>query len=57
MSRVPRWGVSLLDYHAHAINPGGEHPVGVWVAYCRQMVFPGATLYEEPPPRSVMRRP
>ncbi|MGH3832909.1 MAG: hypothetical protein ACRDRS_21125 [Pseudonocardiaceae bacterium] len=57
VSGAPRWGVSSLDYRAHAIDPGAEHPVGVWVAYCGQMVFPGATLYEEPPLGGVMCRP
>lgn len=54
---VPRWGVSSLDYRAHAIDPGAEHPVGVWVAHCGQTVFRVATLYEEPPPGGVMCRP
>ncbi|MGH3808395.1 MAG: hypothetical protein ACRDRU_17590 [Pseudonocardiaceae bacterium] len=57
MSGAPRWGVSSLDYHSHAVDPGAEHPVAGFVAYCGQLVFRDATLYEEPPPGGGTSRP
>ncbi|MGH3793025.1 MAG: hypothetical protein ACRDQ9_19945, partial [Pseudonocardiaceae bacterium] len=50
----PRWGVSSLDYHTHAIDPDAEHPDAVYVARCGQLLFRDATLYDEPPPGGSM---
>ncbi|MGH3698192.1 MAG: hypothetical protein ACRDQY_01715 [Pseudonocardiaceae bacterium] len=52
MSRPPRWGVSSLDYHTHAVD--AEHTDAVYVARCGQMLFRGASLYDEPPPGGSM---
>ncbi|MGH3773911.1 MAG: hypothetical protein ACRDRW_21390 [Pseudonocardiaceae bacterium] len=54
MSRPPRWGVSSLDYHTHAVNEDTDHPDAVYVAHCGQMLFRGAVLYDEPPPGGLM---
>ncbi|MGH3686417.1 MAG: hypothetical protein ACRDRE_25760 [Pseudonocardiaceae bacterium] len=54
MSRPPRWGVSSLDYHTHAIDADAEHTDAVYVARCGQLLFKGATLYDEPPPGGSM---
>lgn len=29
---LPRWGLSPLDWHAHAINEWADHPVGLYIA-------------------------
>lgn len=54
MSRPPRWGVSSLDYHTHAIEEHAEHPDAVYLARCGQLLSKSATLYIEPPPAGSM---
>ncbi|MGH3721439.1 MAG: hypothetical protein ACRDRI_21835 [Pseudonocardiaceae bacterium] len=49
MSRPPRWGVSSLDYHTHAVEEDAEHSDAVYVARCGQLLFRGVVLYDEPP--------
>ena len=49
MGAAPRWGVSSLDWHSHAIDEDADHPYGVYVARCGQRVFMGASLYDEVP--------
>jgi hypothetical protein len=34
VSPSPRWGLSPLDWHAHAIDELTHHPIGVYVARC-----------------------
>ncbi|HWR47010.1 MAG TPA: hypothetical protein VN327_05245 [Pseudonocardiaceae bacterium] len=34
MSIVARWGLSSLDWHAHAIDEDADHPCGVYLARC-----------------------
>ncbi|MGH3809831.1 MAG: hypothetical protein ACRDRU_25065 [Pseudonocardiaceae bacterium] len=48
---APRWGVSVRDWHAHAVDgDGAEHHHAVWVARCGTELRV-ATLYDEPPTR------
>ncbi|MGH3722485.1 MAG: hypothetical protein ACRDRI_27365 [Pseudonocardiaceae bacterium] len=54
MSGPPRWGVSSLDYHTHAVEEDAEHTDAVYVARCGQLLFRGAVLYIEPPPGGSM---
>ncbi len=54
---APRWGVSSLDYHTHAVDADAEHTDAVYVARCGQLLFRSATLYEEPPLGSSMCLP
>lgn len=44
-----RWGLSSLDWHAHAIDEDTDHPHGVYVARCGQRLFMGTSLHDEPP--------
>jgi hypothetical protein len=44
-----RWGLSSLDWHAHAIDEDADHPYGVYVARCGQRLFMGTSLHDEPP--------
>jgi hypothetical protein len=46
----PRWGLSSLDWYAHAIDEDADHPYGVYVARCGHRLLTAATLYEDPPP-------
>jgi hypothetical protein len=36
---APRWGLSSLDWHAHAVDKDADHPYGVYVARCGQRLF------------------
>jgi hypothetical protein len=45
----PRWGLSSLDWHAHAIDEDADHPDGVYLARCGQRLFRGTSLHDEPP--------
>jgi hypothetical protein len=49
VSIPPRWGLSSLDAHAHAIDEDVDHPYGVYVARCGHRLFMGTSLYDEPP--------
>jgi hypothetical protein len=46
---VPRWGVSSVDWRAHAVDEDAEHPHGVYVARCGHQLRGAATLYDEAP--------
>ena len=46
---APRWGVSSLDWHSHAVEEDTKHPDGGYVARCGQHLVMGASLYDEPP--------
>lgn len=44
----PRWALSLLDFDAHAVDQGGDHPFGVFIALCgHRLLMTG--LYDKPP--------
>jgi len=45
----PRWSLSPLDWHAHAIDEDDDHAYGVYVARCGQRLFMGTSLHDEPP--------
>ncbi len=46
--QVPQWALSLLDFRAHAVDPRGDHPLGVFVAFCGHRLLM-CDLHEEPP--------
>jgi hypothetical protein len=48
MPQLPRWGLSPLDWHAHAIDEYADHPHGVYVARCGHRLLMGTCLNDEP---------
>ncbi|MGH9206657.1 MAG: hypothetical protein ACRD1G_08890 [Acidimicrobiales bacterium] len=50
---APRWGVSVRDWHAHAVDDetAERHPGAGWVARCGLELRRVAVLYDEPPTR------
>lgn len=46
-----KWGLSVLDWHAHAIDENADHPIGVYVARCGHRLMMVTTLHESPPSR------
>ncbi|MGH3773466.1 MAG: hypothetical protein ACRDRW_19090 [Pseudonocardiaceae bacterium] len=48
---APRWGLSSTDWHTHAIDEGGEHPCGAYIARCGHRLRSADTLYDDPPSR------
>ena len=46
-----RWGLSSLDWHAHAIDEKADHPSGVYLARCGHRLGKANTLYDDPPSR------
>jgi hypothetical protein len=51
LSPEPKWGLSALDWHAHAINVGINHPVGVYLAYCGHLLMTVTELHDDPSTR------
>jgi hypothetical protein len=45
------WGLSILDWQAHAIDPLGDHPIGVYRAQCGHLLMMVTELCEHPPAR------
>jgi hypothetical protein len=45
------WGLSILDFQAHAIDPLADHPVGVYRARCGHLLMAVTELCEQPPGR------
>lgn len=43
-----RWGLSILDFHHHAIDERGDHPTGVYKAECGHLLLMVTPLHEEP---------
>lgn len=43
--RPYRWGLSILDWQAHAIDPFGDHPIG---ARCGHLLMVVTELSEHP---------
>jgi hypothetical protein len=46
---APRWALSPLDWHAHAIDAGADHPLGIWIARCGHRLLGGMSLHDTPP--------
>jgi hypothetical protein len=49
LTTTPRWSLSPLDWHAHAIDAGADHPLGLWIARCGHRLLGGTSLHETPP--------
>jgi hypothetical protein len=45
----PSWGLSSLDWRAHAIDIAADHPPGVWVARCGHRLLAGTALRDIQP--------
>lgn len=45
----PRWALCPLGWQAHAIDPGADHPFGLWIARCGHRLLGGITLHDTPP--------
>jgi hypothetical protein len=43
-----KWGLSVLDWHSHAIDERGDHPIGVLEGECGHLLMMVTTLHEEP---------
>ena len=43
-----RWGLSVLDWHSHAIDERGDHPIGVFKAECGHLLMVVTTLHDRP---------
>jgi hypothetical protein len=44
-----RWGLSVLDWQAHAVDPAADHPIGVYRARCGHLLMVVTELHERPP--------
>ena len=42
------WGLSILDWQHHAIEPYADHPIGVYIAQCRHRLMMVTELHENP---------
>lgn len=43
-----RWGLSVLDWHTHAIDEQADHPTGVFKAECGHLLMMVVTLRDQP---------
>ena len=43
-----KWGLSMLDWHSHAIDERADHPTGVYKAECGHTLLMVVTLHDEP---------
>jgi len=43
-----KWGLSVLDWRAHAIDEGADHPVGVYRARCGHLLMVVTALSDGP---------
>lgn len=43
-----RWGLSLLDWHAHIIDDNANHPHGAYIARCGQHLSTATNLDDQP---------
>lgn len=50
------WGLSILNFQAHAIDPLADHPVGVYRARCGHLLMVVTELCEQPPGRVCAER-
>jgi len=48
LTTTPRWALCPLDWQAHAIDTGADHPLGVWIARCGHCLSGGTPLYDAP---------
>ena len=48
-----KWGISVLYWHAHAVNIGINHPIGVYVAFCGHLLMMVTKLHDAPPTRVI----
>lgn len=46
------WGLSILDFQAHAIDLLADHPVGVYRARCGHLLMVVTELCEQPSGRA-----
>jgi hypothetical protein len=52
----PLWGLSLADRHAHAVDPGADHPASMYVARCgHRLLRQQTTLRDAPQGQRCMR--
>jgi len=49
LTMTPRWALSPLDWHAHAIDPYTDHPLGLSVARCGPQLLGGTDLHDDSP--------
>jgi hypothetical protein len=45
---APHWALCPLDWHAHAIDAGADHPLGIWIARCGHRLSGGTPLHDIP---------
>jgi hypothetical protein len=43
-----RWGLSVLDWHAHAVDEGLDHPLGCCKAQCGHLLMMVTELHDQP---------
>lgn len=43
-----KWGLSVLDWHSHAIDDLADHPLGVYKAECGHLLMMVVTLHDRP---------
>ncbi|MGH4008292.1 MAG: hypothetical protein ACRDTH_09110 [Pseudonocardiaceae bacterium] len=43
-----KWGLSVLDFHRHAIDDRKRHPSGCYKAECGHLLMMVTSLHEEP---------
>ncbi|MGH3672734.1 MAG: hypothetical protein ACRDSH_19235 [Pseudonocardiaceae bacterium] len=48
-----KWGLSVVDFHSHAIEDHGNHPSGVYLAQCGHRLLSTTPLREAPAGRFV----
>jgi hypothetical protein len=42
-----KWGLSVLDWHHHAVDDRADHPVGVYKALCGHLLMMVTPLHTE----------
>jgi len=42
------WGISVLDWRSHAVDPYANHPSGVYTARCGHTLMAVTQLHEQP---------
>lgn len=52
MSARPRWGLSPLDRHQHAVDESRDHPRGALQAECGRLLVMTTRLSDEPSGRT-----
>jgi hypothetical protein len=51
LPQVKRWGMSPLDWRAHAIDEQAQHPYGLYLTPCGHQLLAITVLHESPPGR------